>query len=75
LNDANQSAELLAAAKTNDQIYRAPAGDRPYPRVIIDYLRQQPEAEIVKADIEAYEKFLDKQDADQARRAGEEPPF
>lgn len=67
--DANQSAELLVAAKTDDQVYRANSAldGKSYPRAIIDYLRRQPEAEVVKADIDAYERFLDEQDAD-ARR-------
>jgi TIR domain len=63
--DSGQSAELLAAAKTNDQVYHANSAlDRmSYPRAIVNYLRQQPEAEIVKNDIDAYEQFLNEQDA------------
>ncbi|WP_145013369.1 toll/interleukin-1 receptor domain-containing protein [Mycobacterium marseillense] len=70
--DSSQSAELLTAAKTNDQIYRANSAldGLPYPRAIVNYLRQQPEAEIVKNDIDAYEQFLNEQDA-----SGDSAPF
>jgi TIR domain len=78
--DASQSAELLVAAKTNDQVYRAGSAldGTSYPRAIVDYLRRQPEADVVKADIDAYEEFLDDQDFQEEvarrERAGE-PPF
>lgn len=63
--DANQSAELLDATKSNDQIWRAESaidGHQPYPRAIIDYLRRQPEAAAIKEDIDAYEAFLNDQE-------------
>lgn len=81
--DASLSAELLAAAKSNDQIYRAGSAldDTSYPRAIVAYLRKQPEAEIIKADIDAYEQFLDEQEqavehaARRARQLAEGDPW
>jgi TIR domain len=77
--DANQSAGLLVAAKTNDQVYRANSAldGTSYPRAIVDYLRRQPEAGVVNADIDAYEQFLNNQDAqaEAARRERAGDPF
>ncbi|OSC38748.1 hypothetical protein B8W66_19300 [Mycobacterium decipiens] len=77
--DANQSAELLVAAKTNDQVYRANSAldGMSYPRAIIQFLRRQPEADVIETDIDAYEQFLDEQDADarRDREAAEGMPF
>jgi hypothetical protein len=77
--DADQSAKLLAAAKTNDQIYRANSAldGMAYPYAIVEYLRRQPEAGVVAADIDAYEQFLDLQAADERRdrEAAENMPF
>jgi hypothetical protein len=75
--DANQSAGLLDAAKTNDQVYRAGSAldGTSYPRAIIDYLRRQPEADVVKADIDAYAQFLDNQEEAARRERAGEPPF
>jgi hypothetical protein len=47
--------------------------DNSYPRAIINYLRRQPEAAVVKADIDAYERYLDDQDA--ANRKVQEAGF
>jgi TIR domain len=70
--DADQSAALLAATKANDQIYRANSAldSASYPRAIIQYLRRQPEAGVIKADIDAYEQFLidEEQAAEHAAR-------
>ena len=61
--DANLGAQLLEATKSNDQIHRAGCAEGPYRRLIIDYLRRQPESPIIALDIDAYEKYLDEQDA------------
>lgn len=71
--DAGMSAELLAATKSNDQIYRANSAldGLPYTRAIVAYLRRQPEAAIIGSDIDAYEAFLNEQDAEAERRQEE----
>jgi hypothetical protein len=77
--DADQSAELLTAAKTNDQVYRANSAldEMSYPHAIVEFLRRQPEANVIKADIDAYEQFLDEQEqaARRAREVAEGSPF
>ena len=77
--DASLSAELLEATKTNDQVHRAYSGldGMPYARAIIAYLRDQSEADVVKADIDAYEQFLDHQEieAERTRRERGGEPF
>jgi TIR domain len=62
--DASLSAELLAAAKSNDQVYGANSAldGTSYPRAIVAYLRNQPEAAVIKADIDAYEQYLDEKE-------------
>lgn len=81
--DADLSAQLLAATKANDQIHRADSAldGTSYPRAIVAYLRKQPEARVIGADINAYEEYLDDQDraeelaARRARAAAEGDPF
>lgn len=42
-----------------------------YPRAIIEFLRRQPETDVIEeTDIDAYEQFLDEQDADARRERG-----
>lgn len=69
--DADLCAQLLNATKSNNQIHWADSpwdGGRPYRRVIVDYLRQQPGVGIIGADLQAYINYLDEQDAESERR-------
>lgn len=69
--DADLCAQLLNATKTNNQIHWADSpwdGRRPYRRVVVDFLRQQPGAGIIAADLHAYVEYLDDQDAEAERR-------
>lgn len=77
--DANQCAALLEATKDNTQIYKANSpwdSGRPYSRVIIEFLRQQPGHTVVASDIDAYEKYLEEKaaKANQRRLAVSPPP-
>jgi len=56
---AHLCGELLEAAKAHDQVHRAKCGTRPYPRVIIDFLKRQPGWAAIQADAEAYSNKLD----------------
>ncbi|MBY4277489.1 toll/interleukin-1 receptor domain-containing protein [Rhodococcus fascians] len=61
--DGNQCAELLAACKDNSQINWArdrANGRREFPRSIVAFIRQQPGGSVVSADVDAYEKYLNK---------------
>lgn len=70
--DAALSAQLLEAAKTNNQIFWATSaldGGESYGRVVVDFLRRQPGAAIIESDVTAYAAYLDAQD-DQTRSRG-----
>ncbi|QTJ67952.1 toll/interleukin-1 receptor domain-containing protein [Rhodococcus sp. ZPP] len=67
--DANQCAQLLEATKDNNQIHWASSpwdSGRPYPRVIVDYLRTQPGGSVISSDVDTYESYLDRKDAEKA---------
>lgn len=61
---ADMCRELLIVTQTNDQVHRArgaisaDAALRPYPRVILDFLRKQPGWSAVQTDAEVYEQKL-----------------
>ena len=74
LLDADLCARLLEATKTNNQIYWAYSksdGRQPFDRLIVDFLRRQPGVAVVAPDIDAYENYLDEQDAESEARANE----
>jgi TIR domain len=88
--DADLCSQLLEATKTNTQIHWANSAldnGEPYKRVICDFLRRQPGAAVIASDINAYESFLNEEDAEAERREEEsnrrmqermaagEPPF
>ncbi|WP_238219513.1 toll/interleukin-1 receptor domain-containing protein [Tsukamurella pulmonis] len=63
--DADQCSRLLEATKQNGQVSRANVRisgdedwDKPYPRVIVDFLRRQSASKVVASDIDAYEAYL-----------------
>ncbi len=59
--DSNQCAQLLQALKSNTQIYWAdavPDSRRPFNVVIPKFLRDQPGAAVIAADIDAYDQYL-----------------
>ncbi|MGW0042261.1 toll/interleukin-1 receptor domain-containing protein [Rhodococcus sp. NPDC003348] len=71
--DADQCAQLLQASKSNNQIHWAGSAldETSYPRAIVSFLRNQPGREVIAADIDAYEKYLDEKDAEDRRRSEE----
>jgi hypothetical protein len=72
--DADMCSQLLMATKDNNQIHWADSaldGGRPYSRVIIEFLIQQPGATVVAPDIRAYADYLDEKDAEMERRDAE----
>ncbi|UTM37640.1 toll/interleukin-1 receptor domain-containing protein [Rhodococcus pyridinivorans] len=61
---SQQCADLLAATQDNHQVYNArcpfTASQRPYPRVILDFLKEQPGWTAIQNDAEEYSAKLDR---------------
>jgi hypothetical protein len=69
--DADLCSQLLDAAKFNTQVYWAnsPWDSREsYTRVIVEYLRRQPGAPVIAADIDTYVAYLDEKDFEVKQR-------
>ena len=77
--DADQCAQLLDAIKNNNQVYGASSphdSGRPYREVILEYIRDQPESAAIANDIDAYEEFLRREQAEhKAARATLQSPI
>lgn len=65
--DSNLCSQLLEATKSNNQIYWAYSrldSRQSFDRVIVDFLRRQPGGTVIASDIDAYETYLNEQDAE-----------
>jgi hypothetical protein len=72
--DADLCSQLLEATKTNTQIYWAYSksdGRQLFDRLIVNFLRRQPGGAVIASDIDAYESYLNEQDAEAERRSEE----